>query len=149
MSTYTIPTPADEDREAVVQARAYVASRFYPPLPAAYGDLAVIALREFREYGEESHVNLPDDLNPLPAAAERDEDGDLYVEAGELIRILHLEHMTWDVDDDPEDEDYVDPSRACRECGQDTGNDDPNTDWGMCGECLHDALRSGWEPGRG
>lgn len=35
----------------------------------------------------------------------------------------------------------------CRECGEDTGNFDPHTDWGFCASCLHDALRSGWTPG--
>ena len=142
MSTYTIPAPADEDRQSVMEARAYVASRFYPPLPHEYGDLAVIALREYREHGPESHVNLPEDLNPLPRETRRDEDGDLYVEAATLIDILRLGHML-----DYDDEDYVE--NPCRECGEETGNDDPNTDWGMCGECLHDALRSGWEPTNG
>lgn len=91
--SYTIPEPLPEDLERVMEARAYVQSRFYPPLPSAYGDLAVIALREYREYGPDGVVSLPDDLNPLPREAREDLDGDLYVEAAELIRILRIGHL--------------------------------------------------------
>ena len=81
-------------REArVAEAEAYVMTRFYPPLPAAYGELAVTALEEYAEHGPDSHVNLPDDLEMLPATAERDADGDLYVTAAELIRVLRIEHL--------------------------------------------------------
>lgn len=138
MSTDFLTTTEDE-RQSVMEARAYVTSRFFPPLPVEYGDIAVIALREYREHGPEAHVNLPDHLNPKPRLTYRDEDGDLYSEAAHLIEILRIEHMTWD--DEPEVE------NPCRECGEETGNDDPNTDWGMCGDCLHNAMRSGWTPG--
>jgi hypothetical protein len=85
----------------VAQAEAYVRTRFFPPLPAAYGELAVTALEEYRNYGPDSHVNLPKDLALLPRGAERDPwNGDLYVTAAELIRILRIEHMLDDELDD-------------------------------------------------
>lgn len=33
-------------------------------------------------------------------------------------------------------------SRPCRECEAEEAEE-----WGMCGSCIHDALRSGWIPG--
>lgn len=101
MSTNVITLTEAEQAEAV-GARAYVRSRFYPPLPVEYGDLAVIAVREYREHGPRARVNLPADLNPLPRDLGVDDDGDLYVEAADLIRALRLEHMV--ADDDDEDE---------------------------------------------
>lgn len=77
----------------VAQATAYVQSRFFPPLPPMYGELAVTAVEECQEYGPDSHVNLPDDLPLLPRQARRDLDGDLYVTAGELLTILRLDHL--------------------------------------------------------
>jgi len=85
---------SDRQRQALVaQAEAYVRTRFFPPLPVAYGELAVTAVEEYRNYGPDSHVNLPEDLPLLPKGADRDLDGDLYVTAAELIRILRIEHM--------------------------------------------------------
>ena len=86
------PLDAARSRQ-VAQAISYVQTRFFPPLPARYGELAVTALEEAREYGLDSHVNLPEDLELLPKNIGRDEDGDLFVTAGELIRVLRLEHM--------------------------------------------------------
>lgn len=92
MSTDFLTLTADEKRD-LPQAEAYVASRFYPPLPHEYGALAIIAVREYREHGPDSHVNLPDDLNPLPRQTRLDDDGDLFVEAAHLIEILRLDHL--------------------------------------------------------
>lgn len=39
--------------------------------------------------------------------------------------------------------------RPCRECGESVARDDVRAGYGMCGSCLHDALRSGWTPGEG
>lgn len=44
---------------------------------------------------------------------------------------------------------YADSTRprpSCSECGDPVRNEDPHTGWGMCASCLHDAIRSGWEP---
>lgn len=35
---------------------------------------------------------------------------------------------------------------SCRECGDALDPADFHAGHGMCGPCLHDALRSGWEP---
>lgn len=37
-------------------------------------------------------------------------------------------------------------AKRCSQC--DDVIDDTDADYGMCGSCLHDALRSGWEPGK-
>lgn len=145
MSTQFLTLNDDEKRD-LPQAEAYVATRFFPPLPHEYGALAIIAVREYREHGPEAHVNLPADLNPLPRQTSVDDDGDLFVEAAHLIEILRLDHLILEDDDEFDDED-PEPVNECRECGEDTGNDDPHTDWGFCSSCLHDALRSGWTPG--
>lgn len=35
---------------------------------------------------------------------------------------------------------------VCPECGDPVGDQDVHAGWGMCGSCVHNALRSGWEP---
>ncbi len=35
----------------------------------------------------------------------------------------------------------------CSECSESIAVDDLGSGHGMCGSCLHDAVRSGWEPG--
>lgn len=105
MSNDFLTLTADERRD-LPQAEAYVASRFYPPLPREYGALAIIAVREYREYGPEAHVNLPGDLNPLPRQTRLDDDGDLFVEAAHLIEILRLDHLIADDDDYFDDEEF-------------------------------------------
>ena len=86
-------------RQRIAEATAYVGSRFYPPLPAAYGELAVVALEEWEQYGEDGVVNLPDDLNPLPRTAYRDDDGDLAVKAVDLLHNLRLDHLLTDFEE--------------------------------------------------
>lgn len=41
------------------------------------------------------------------------------------------------------------PVRRCAECRAQIEADDMGAGHGMCGGCLHDAIRSGWEPGAG
>ena len=135
-------TLSDDEREAAQSARLYVTTRFFPPLPAIYGDVAVVALREYREHGPEAHVNLPDHLNPKPRLTYRDEDGDLYSEAAHLIEILRLEHMLDDEEYEDDDEPVLE--NPCSQCDDEEAEPDS---WGMCGSCLHNALRSGWIPG--
>lgn len=141
MSTQFLTLNDDEKRD-LPQAEAYVATRFFPPLPHEYGALAIIAVREYREHGPEAHVNLPADLNPLPRQTSTDEDGDLFVEAAHLIEILRLEHLILDDEDEDDEPMYLGEGDPCNQCGVEEADD-----WGMCGGCLHDALRSGWIPG--
>lgn len=42
------------------------------------------------------------------------------------------------VDDDPDD--------PCGECGEEIDPLDMHADYGMCGSCVHNAVRSGWDP---
>lgn len=37
--------------------------------------------------------------------------------------------------------------KKCGECGEVINESDPHAGYGMCAGCLHDALRSGWNPG--
>lgn len=76
----------------VASAESYVQSRFYPPLPRAYGALLVEAIEVVNECGD-GLVQLPDDLNPLPRAAVADVNGTHFVGARELVRILRAEHV--------------------------------------------------------
>lgn len=41
------------------------------------------------------------------------------------------------------------PSSPCKECDNPIDPDDGRSGYGMCSECLHDALRSGWDPEAG
>ena len=88
----TSSTEVQPDRDMRMSARAYVTSRFFPPLPVEYGDLAVDALQVLAEYGPEAKVALPANLNPLPHGY-WEEDEALFVRAHVLISALRLEHM--------------------------------------------------------
>lgn len=48
------------------------------------------------------------------------------------------------VDDDGLDLEVEGP--RCSECSEIHDTDDPHAGYGMCASCLHDALRSGWDP---
>ncbi|SJN43752.1 hypothetical protein FM104_12905 [Microbacterium esteraromaticum] len=55
----------------------------------------------------------------------------------------HIEHarrvlIRLITDDDPDD--------ACRECGEEIDYLDMHAGYGMCGSCVHNAVRSGWDP---
>ncbi len=89
----TITEEAAARRERVLQATAYVQSRFFPPLPSAYGELAVSALERIELTGLETRVLLPRDLNPLPRGYSESESGELSISAGELVSALRLEHL--------------------------------------------------------
>lgn len=90
---------AQARRQRVVEATAYVTSRFYPPLPAAYGAIAVTALEEYAEHGEDGIVKLPSDLNPLPRGAYVDDDGDLAVPVRNVIDALRIGHLIDDFEE--------------------------------------------------
>jgi hypothetical protein len=76
----------------------------------------------------------------------------------EAARVLHgwsahkiAEHLVaagWvDLSDDDEEQEPA-PEHPCSECGGDTEEGDwVHSGYGMCASCLHNALRSGWEPG--
>lgn len=71
-------------------AQGYVQSRFYPPLPEVYGDLAVQALDAYAE-DEDAVIPLPEGLYPYPGGAEEDEDGNLTVRAAILLDALRID----------------------------------------------------------
>lgn len=72
----------------VIQAEAYVRSRFYPPLPHEYGRLAVEAVDAVNEGNPEHRLDVSG-LNPQPR--QTDEDGTVRADA--LVEILRLEHL--------------------------------------------------------
>jgi hypothetical protein len=86
-------------REVVAEATAYVTSRFYPPLPAEYGLLAVQALEAY-DQNPDAVIALPPTLNPLPRQAYEIDGGEIRVQAIALIQALRLEHMLYS--DNPE-----------------------------------------------
>lgn len=93
--TSTAPAP---DRR-IAEAEAYVASRFFPPLPREYGALAVQAVDAVNA-GDETPIDLPQYLNPKPREAYVDldrtgpEDPELWVcDPRVLVDILHLHHL--------------------------------------------------------
>lgn len=64
-------------------------------------------------------------------------------DTGELLSTLT---ETWyGVDDDDLDVEVL--GAPCSQCNGPVDADDPHAGHGMCAECLHDALRSGWTPG--
>lgn len=79
-----------------MEARAYVQTRFYPPLPLVYGDHAVTALDRI-ESGEETPIDLGD-IQPWPRGAYTDERGELVITPRALLHALRLTHMI-DTDD--------------------------------------------------
>lgn len=81
-------------------------------------------------------------------AREGDSNDSEHATAADLIEAL-MGFAGIDVDDDSDDseEDHESgPENPCSQCGQDIG-DDVHAGHGMCASCLHDAVRSGWEPG--
>jgi hypothetical protein len=40
------------------------------------------------------------------------------------------------------------PGADCSQCDDGIAADDFRADYGMCGSCLHHALRGGWQPGK-
>lgn len=92
-------------RQRVVEATAYVTSRFYPPLPQAYGELAVKALEVWDEEGYDGVVALPEDLNPHPRTAYDVIDPETerlvpVVKARDLIDALRIGHLIEDFEEE-------------------------------------------------
>ncbi|MDQ1113950.1 hypothetical protein QE418_003398 [Microbacterium testaceum] len=79
----------------------------------------------------EAHAHGDDD--------EHDEHHDRYVE-------IQAEHAAIDARISAERAASA-PVRRCRECRAQIATDDMGAGYGMCGSCVHDAIRSGWEPG--
>lgn len=71
---------------ALMEARAYVATRFYPPLPVAYGDLLVEALDAARRGDAGKRLDVKG-LNPQPRCAAADG----TVSAADLLDILRID----------------------------------------------------------
>lgn len=87
-------------RQRVIEATAYVTSRFFPPLPQAYGELAVAALEQYAEDGhDDGIIVLPEGLNPRPRHAYLDRSGTPVVGVGALIDALRLNHMIDDFEE--------------------------------------------------
>lgn len=76
----------------VASAESYVQSRFYPPLPRAYGALLVEAIETVNAHSD-GLIELPEGLNPVPRGAVEDSEGVLFIGARELVRILRAEHV--------------------------------------------------------
>lgn len=81
-----------ENSAEIAQAQAYVRSRFYPPLPAEYGELAVRAVQACNEGNPEARIEIPDGLNPEPRCAFRAH-AKTWAYAARLIEALRLSHM--------------------------------------------------------
>lgn len=84
-------------RDLIVAATLYVTSRFYPPLPAAYGELAVTAVDRVNS-GDDTPIDVTD-VNPRPRQYWTGGDGRAYVEPAALVDALRLHH-TIDTDDE-------------------------------------------------
>lgn len=87
----------------IAQAEAYVASRFFPPLPREYGRLAVAAVEEVNGGDPFSIVSIPADIEIVPKGAELV--GQFYeITALRLVEVLRLTHLIaddeWNEDDD-------------------------------------------------
>lgn len=80
-------TKAEQRHAQILSARAYVATRFFPPLPMEYGDLIVRAA-EKQERGDTSKIRIPADLNPQPRDVERG-----LIDSADLLRIVRLQHL--------------------------------------------------------
>lgn len=106
-------TVATERSREVAMATAYVRSRFYPPLPHVYGELAVDARDAYRE-DPDAILTLPHDLPVLPKQAEPvteevsgPEGWELTltgwtISAAEFLCALRLDHLLADEDEDEE-----------------------------------------------
>jgi hypothetical protein len=94
-------TTPERRRTQVQEATLYVATRFYPPLPLIYGELAVLALEAYYAEGPSAVITLPRNLNPVPRQATyNDETNTLEVRALDLIGALRITHMLSDDDDE-------------------------------------------------
>lgn len=93
-------TTTDISRE--MGMRAYLQSRFYPPLPEGYVAPALEAIDLCNAGDYSAYVMLPEGLNPLPREAE-EVDGVVQVEAGHLVGILRLDHVIENDEEDWED----------------------------------------------
>lgn len=91
-------TLSPEQERTIPQAEAYIATRFFPPLPSVYGRLAVEAVALVNEGSPESTVTIPLDCAMFPSAAVETEDG-FEIEAAELVYALRLGHMIEDEED--------------------------------------------------
>lgn len=61
----------------------------------------------------------------------------------DVVTVEHIEHARrvlsrLIVGDDPDD--------TCSECGEEIDHLDMHAGYGMCGSCVHNAVRSGWDP---
>jgi hypothetical protein len=81
-----------DNRSRIIDAMAYVTSRFYPPLPAEYGALAVRAVDAVNDGDPYVEIVLPAGLNPLPHDAHVLE-GKYVIFAVRLVQALRLDHM--------------------------------------------------------
>lgn len=54
--------------------------------------------------------------------------------------------ISWTKVNTPDDGTVLLGQPHCSECGERVDDSDPHAGYGMCGSCLHDALRSGWTP---
>lgn len=85
-------------QQRLMEARAYVQSRFFPPLPVEYGDLAVQAVDAVNGGYPFTLLDVSDlDLQPRGTV-------DGKVTALHLVEVLHLIHLL-----DTDDEDDVGP----------------------------------------
>jgi len=89
-----------EHRREIAQAEAYVRSRFFPPLPSEYGELAVRAVHAVNEGDPYARFKVGH-LNPEPKGTAADG----TVTAARLVEVLRLSHL---IDDDASDIAYLD-----------------------------------------
>lgn len=60
------------------------------------------------------------------------------------LAVALIDYWSWD---EPDQCWHVAPIACCSQCAETIEPDDVHAGYGMCGSCVHDALRSGWEPG--
>lgn len=72
----------------IADAESYVTTRFFPPLPRAYGALAVQAVDLVNGEAGGVLIPLPTDLQPVPRLAT-----DGHVRAVDLVDCLRLWHL--------------------------------------------------------
>lgn len=89
-----------EHAAEIAQAESYVRSRFFPPLPAEYGELAVRAVHAVNDGDPYRRFDVGH-LNPEP----RGTGPDGKVTAARLVEVLRLSHL---IDDDAADIAYLD-----------------------------------------
>lgn len=69
----------------------YLRTRFFPPLPYEYDDLAREAIDAINSGNTHALVVIPDDLDPKPRKAFFQPDGTLTVRAIDLVYALRLD----------------------------------------------------------